>query len=585
MIDSKYLDILEQNRKLGETISGTEYNISLLANITINPLLELLQYVARINKINAVVKIGNYDNILQDSKQHSISDLVVVFYDIFKIVNELPAFFEDISDETLNDLKNRITSEFDLIFVNLKDCPSVIINTFSSQSFVSGYSNSTKLELFVSELNSYLAEKDIKNVSLVNIDKIFAKISVPKAIDHRLYFSSKALYTLLFYKYYTQAIEPILLRNTGKLKKAIIFDCDNTLWKGILGEDGMDGIDMSPVSTTGHVFNRIQQIACFLSRSGVIVGLCSKNNESDVNEVLTSHPDMVLKDDFIVIKKINWNDKATNLKTIASELNIGADSLIFVDDSDFEVNLIQENVSEITVLKVPVNLFEYQDFILQNVYRYFNLSLSDEDKIKTKLYKQQFQRLESKNSAGSIDEYLRSLDITLRVFENEDSLVPRISQMTQKTNQFNLTTKRYTESQVAGFMQNKDNAVFAISVSDKFGDNGVTGICIINFDKISQCAIIDTFLMSCRIIGRNIEYVFFDFLIKRLAERNIISIRSKYVATKKNEQVKDFYESLGYVVGHEEIGMKEYYMEIKNYKSKNIDYINIDGLTKKQELP
>jgi FkbH-like protein len=177
--------------------------------------------------------------------------------------------------------------------------------------------------------------------------------------------------------------------------------------------------------------------------------------------------------------------------------------------------------------------------------------------------------------AGSIDDYLRSLDISIQVFENEVSLVPRISQMTQKTNQFNLTTKRYTESQIANFLLSKDYRVFAISVNDKFGDNGVTGVCIVNIDRMAKCASIDTFLMSCRIIGRNVEYVFFDFLIKRLIELNFTSIKAKYISTKKNEQVNDFYENLGFEVSKNENEIKDYLLETTDYRSKNIDYINI----------
>ncbi len=575
MIDLKYSEILAQNKLLRESVSGNKYAISILSNVIVNPLIELLEYSCRLQGINPLVKVGNYDNIAQDSITHSNSDLVLVFYDIFKLINELPFFFEDISDEMLTGLKERIYSEFNIIYKNLENCPSVVINKFSSQYFSKGFTGNSKIELFVNDLNLQMNQIQSKNVSFINLDSIFSKIGIYQAIDFRLYYTSKSLYTILFFKYYIQALEPTLLRNTGKLKKAIIFDCDNTLWNGILGEDGFNGIDMSFKSGRGFVFNKIQQIACFLSNNGIIVGLCSKNNEADVVDVINNHPDMVLKDDYLVVKKVNWKDKATNLKDIASDLNIGIDSIVFVDDSDFEINLINEKVPEIKTIRVPNNLLDYQKIILDNIFKYFNLSVSNEDRLKTIMYKQQAIRIESKSNSDSIDDYLKSLDISVKVFENDESLVPRISQMTQKTNQFNLTTKRYTENQISNFLLSKESSIFAISVSDKFGDNGITGALICNFDRLSNCIIIDTFLMSCRIIGRNIEFVFFDFFVKKIAEMGFEIIKASYIPTKKNEQVKELYESFGFELNDIANEKKLYTLHVANYKKKNIDYIKI----------
>jgi len=575
MIDLKYSEILAQNKMLRESVRGNKYTISILANVTVNPLIELIEYSCRLKGINPLVKIGNYDNIAQDSATHTKSDLVLVFYDIFKIINELPFFFEDISDEMLSGLNDRIYSEFDIIYKNLESCPSVVINTFSSQYFSKGFTGISKIELFVFELNLQISQKRSKNVSFINLDTIFSTIGIHQAIDYRLYYASKALYTISFFKYYLQALEPTILRNTGKLKKAIIFDCDNTLWNGILGEDGFSGIDMSLKSGKGFAFNKIQQIARFLSNNGVIVGLCSKNNEADVVDVINNHADMVLKDENIVVKKINWNDKATNLKEIATELNIGLDSIVFIDDSDFEINLIKEIIPEIKTIRVPNNLLDYQKIMLDYIFKYFNLSVSNEDKLKTKMYKQQANRIESKSNAESIDDYLKSLDIVIKVFENDESFVPRISQMTQKTNQFNLTTKRYTENQISNFLISEDSSIFAISVSDKFGDNGITGALICDFDKVSNIVEIDTFLMSCRIIGRNVEFVFFDFFVKKISKMGYAILKASYIPTKKNEQVKGLYESFGFEISHIENEKKEYILNVANYRRKNLDYIKI----------
>jgi FkbH-like protein len=213
---------------------------------------------------------------------------------------------------------------------------------------------------------------------------------------------------------------------------------------------------MSVSSKIGKFYHVVQQIAVYLSKKGIIVGICSKNNEQDVKDVLNNHPDMILKEDYIVIKKVNWIDKASNLRAIAIELNIGIDSLVFVDDSDFEINLIKEQIPEIRTIQVPTNIADYPNELIKNIYKYFNLFLNSDDAKKTEMYKQQFERENTKSSFYStIDEYLSSLEIELIILKNDESHIPRISQLTQKTNQFNLTTERYTEKQIEQFYYNR----------------------------------------------------------------------------------------------------------------------------------
>jgi FkbH-like protein len=317
------------------------------------------------------------------------------------------------------------------------------------------------------------------------------------------------------------------LKNNGKLKKAIIFDCDNTLWSGILGEDGIDNIDMSISSKTGKYYNMIQRIIVYLSQKGVIIGLCSKNNENDVLEVFKLHKDTYLKEENIVIHKINWSDKASNLLSISQELNIGLDSIIFVDDSSFEINLIREKLPEITTIQVPANLYLYPTILLKTIYKYFNLDVTDDDLKKTSMYKEQFQRAIEKDKFKNIDQYLASLEIEITIEKNNINQVERLAQLTQKTNQFNLTTKRYTEVQIHNFILNKQFHVFSLSVRDKFGDNGITGLCIINEfeDHTDSILSIDTFLLSCRIIGRNIEYEFLNVILNSFQNKNVKEVR------------------------------------------------------------
>jgi FkbH-like protein len=572
----KYTEILRLNKELVGTIKSKPYEIGILSNVTVNSFKEVLEYSCRLNQIEPKVDFGNFDNIVQDSAVFNNKDLIIIFYDVLNIVDQVSEFFEDLDEEKYIKFKNKLLTELDIIFENLNNTASVIFNSFSSAYYNNNNVQISRIDTFVRELNAYVEQKKTNNVVVVNIDKLFAQIGFKQSIDYRFYHSSKAPYTFAFYKYYISAIETVLLRNTGKLKKAIIFDCDNTLWKGVIGEDGMEGIDMSPNSKYGKFYNLVQRIAVFLSKSGVIVGLCSKNNEQDVFDVLENHNDIILKEEHIVIKKVNWIDKPSNLRAIASELNIGIDSLVFVDDSNFEINLIKDQIPEILTIQVPTVISDYPDLILKNVYTYFNLFLSSDDVKKTEIYKQQFERENSKNTFSSIEDYLASLEIELTLIKNDRAHVPRIAQLTQKTNQFNLTTHRYTEGQVDNFILSNNQEVYAMFVKDKFGDNGLTGVCIAKENESNPLnVILDSLLMSCRIIGRNIEFVYVNHIIKDLANKGYQTLTAYYIPTNKNGQVKDFYEKIGLNVIEDTGGTKCYSMNIANFNPKNFDYIKI----------
>jgi len=328
-------------------------------------------------------------------------------------------------------------------------------------------------------------------------------------------------------------------------------------------------------SKVGQIFNKIQQIAVWLSKQGVIIGLCSKNNSSDVDQVLNEHTDMILKKDYIVVSKVNWQDKASNLKEIAKELNIGLDSFVFVDDSPFEVSLIEEQLPDVLTLLVPKSIQEYPAQFLTLIERNFYFSGTISDIEKTKQYKAQFERLENMSKHKSLDDYLSSLNMEIKIIEDDITQIPRISQLTQKTNQFNLTTQRYTENQIQQFMNNENDFVFSVSVKDKFGESGLSAICIIHGDN--ETAIIDSLLMSCRIMGRNIEYAFLSFIIDTLKEKGYKVLNASWIMTNKNVPVKEFYDMSGFLPVKIADDIKLYTLTISDYKRSQIDYIKINN--------
>lgn len=577
MDNLKYFEILKLNSELKESVKSQEqYSISVLSNVTINQFKEILEFPIRKEGINANVEIGDYDNIVQDSIKYKDSNLVIIFWEVCNLIDGLHFKIDSYSDHEFNQLLDRTKSEIDLVLRNLQSTQLVLFNKFTSASLSELSIDDNKLDILKNLLNQHLETISQTNVKIVNLEKSLLNLGLENSIDFRYYYSSKALYTVNFYKIYTKSILPYIIAANGKSKKALIFDCDNTLWKGILGEDGADNIEMSKATKDGIIFNEIQNIALSLNKRGILIGICSKNNLQEVQKVIDSHSDMQIKNENITIKKINWVDKATNIDEIAKELNIGLDSIVFIDDSSFEVNLVKEKLPEVTVLQVPKRLTDYPRMLRNNLNLFYNLSQTSEDFQKIQMYRQQAERKSFENSFNNIEDYLTSLELNVKIEKDNKTLIPRISQLTQKTNQFNLTTKRYTESEIQSFIDDDDRLIYTFSVSDKFGDNGVTGLCIINVNYSKAIAEIDSILMSCRIIGRNIEYAFMNFIIKELKDLKINQINAKYSKSLKNNQVKIFFNTCNFNVVTEAENETTYCLDVQEYKSNEIKYINIE---------
>lgn len=571
-------EIIVNNTKFKNEIENMDYKIALLSNIIVSPAKNIIEYFLRLKNINADVTIGNYNNIIQDTTQLNNFDATLIFWELANIVDGLQYKADNMNEVDISLFLDQTKKDIFYVLNNLQSTPLVLFNKFSTLVFNSSFLRENKFDLICKELNVFLEKQSFPNLILIDINKIISSIGITKSIDLRYFYSSKSLYSIEFYKAYSLFILPTMLSIKGKSKKALILDCDNTLWKGILGEDGSENIKMSSKSFEGIVFEEVQNIALTLAKQGVIIGLCSKNNFADIQKVLETHPDITLKDEFIIIKKINWLDKASNIRAISKELNIGLDSIVFIDDSDFEIELIKDQLPTVTVIHVPKKLSQYPSLLREAFSLFFNLSTSSDDYKRLQDYKNQTKREEEKDNFSNIEEYLKSLQIEIYLFQNNTKHIPRIAQLTQKTNQFNLTTKRYTEIDIHEFM--KKGLVLSAEVKDKFGENGLTAVLIVTFEN--EIAIINSFLMSCRIIGRNIEFSIFDNLINILTDAGIKICKAKYIKTIKNEQVSNFYDNLGFSSLDSTSEYKEYKLAIDKYSFKNITYIRMENGTDNQ---
>ena len=568
----KYSEILRANLKLKKQVADQKpFNVRILGDVTCNVLSDVVSYHLFGQGVNASVSLGNYDNILQESFRTEGLNAVIVHYDLYAVLAKSDVYCEDLSDAQIQDVEDTLKGELGMVLENLKGVPCVIFDSFTSAAFQINPLRPNRIKALSRRLNAFVEENRHPNTTLIDMDTVVSAIGRDACFDFKLYNLTKTLYTLDFNQEYVRTISPLLLKVTGHAKKAVIFDCDNTLWKGILGEDGFDGIDMSFHSKAGSYYHQVQQMAVWLSKHGILIGLCSKNNPEDVQQVLDSHKDMALRNENIVVSEVNWNDKASNLRQIASELNIGLDSLVFVDDSSFEINLIREQIPQIVCLQVPQAIETYPAEFSRMVNTYFFISSSKADLEKTLQYKQQAQRNKSRREFTDMDSYLKSLSIKVVLNVDQVPEVERVSQLTQKTNQFNLCTNRYTESQIEQIRSSGTRHFISASVCDKFGDSGLTGAVIVTKD--GQTARIDDFLMSCRIMGRNIERVIMDSLAGLLKEAGCTRIESAYIPTQKNKPVADFYDQCGFKVVGEKDGAKSYALELEDYTPSGITYI------------
>ena len=328
----------------------------------------------------------------------------------------------------------------------------------------------------------------------------------------------------------------------GKVAKCVAVDLDNTLWGGIVGEDGVNGIRLG-AEYPGAAFQELQRALRDLSRRGILLAVCSKNNPADAMEALSGHPGMLLQPRDFAAMRINWNDKAPNLREIAAELNIGLDTVAFLDDNPVERQQVREQAPDAIVIPLPDDPMDYAQAVRDCPW-FERLTLSEEDRQRGDYYAAQRDRVELERTVTSKEDFYRSLEQVAEIAPVNAQTLARVSQLTQKTNQFNLTTRRYTEQQIAGMAAAPNWRVWSLRVKDRFADNGLVGVSIARID--GQVCEIDTFLMSCRVIGRTVETALLSHLAADARQRGASVLQGWYFPTKKNTPAREFYREHGF---------------------------------------
>lgn len=539
----------EPDREAQAVLFADEVKVFVLRNITVEGVDTLLRYHLHARQVRARVEFGGYGSMLQDTLDPAGAmaqfqpDIIVVCLSLEELDSTFGA--PGWSAES-------VRAELEALFEALsrQGRATVVLHTFlrplySELGLIA--SQGSDLTAQIDSLNRFVAEfvrRGSPRFVLADWGQFLHRLGADAALDGRARYLWRAPFRRPFLDEQARHLARIASALKGKTKKVLVLDCDNTLWGGVVGEEGIDGIDLDPNQHPGRAFYDFHAAVLHLAERGVLIALCSKNEEADVFEVLDKHPSCRIKRSHLAAWRINWTDKATNIRDMADELNLGLDAFVFVDDSSVECDLVRKLLPQVTVLQVPTRAHELPTLVLKDGW-FDTLAVTEEDKLRARMYQGEAQRKSNRASFANLDEYLASLETVARFSRDDPRDIPRIAQLTQKTNQFNLTTRRYSEPEIAEMVGSREWAVFGLSADDRFGTLGLVGVLIVRLeDDIGR---IDTLLMSCRALGRRLEDALVEVCLAALSrERSIAQWEAEYLPTRKNAQVASFWDRLGF---------------------------------------
>jgi FkbH-like protein len=395
------------------------------------------------------------------------------------------------------------------------------------------------------------------NAYFLDLDALAGHYGKERAVDRKLHYLGGVDFSPGFMERLAARCLTYVRLARRPPRKCLVLDLDNTLWGGVVGEEGLGGIALAPHGP-GSEYADFQRAILALSERGVILAVNSKNNPGDAAEVLQKHPHMVLRPAHFAALRVNWEDKAANLREIAAELNIGTGSLVFLDDSPAERGWVREQMPEVLVPDLPADPADYAPF-LEGLDAFEVLELTEEDRRRSRMYAEQAARRNLEKSSRSLEEYLQGLGIRLRVARLEEKTFARACQMIAKTNQFNLTARRHDDARMRALMSDPDFEVYTLAVSDRLGESGVTGLAVLRY--AGETCTLDTLLLSCRVLGRRVEESFLAVLAAAAAGRARRLVGER-VPTAKNGQTADFYPRMGFRPAGQSGGVQRFELEL-----------------------
>ncbi|MBF0193835.1 MAG: HAD-IIIC family phosphatase [Magnetococcales bacterium] len=535
----------------------TNYSIGLAGSFTVESLEPFIGSTILASGFKPTIKIAAYNQLFQVCLNHTNHfsgklDCIIIIWRIEELLaNEFKDFISG-KPEALQKAKDTL-AEFSAAISSLRESFKgfLIVSTppypQDTTTFVNWNNSSTGAAFFFKTLSlkwaELLAAKE--QVYILDLDLLQRISGMDSIFDARKWYLYKQPYKDLFLLQLGLAISRLFNARYMVPKKCLVMDCDNTLWGGIVGEDGLEGIQLGQ-GFPGSVFQDIQQMALNWREQGISLALLSKNNEGDVKQVFLNHDGMILKWQHISAWQINWQPKHENIKEIAKDLNIGVDSLVFLDDNPYEIAQMQEYCPKVTSIQVPEDPAFYPA-MLAGITCFDKLETTTEDLKRASMMQAEQDREQVRNSMSS-QTFLESLDLRVTFFTPQQQHIERVAQLINKTNQFNLTTVRRNSEEVQAIFADTSYRIYCIQIDDRFGEYGLTGVAIIKLDIAKKVSHLDTFLLSCRVLGRGVEGAFISAIAKDMDSLGITSMKGSFIATKKNSPAKSFLPDHGFTL-------------------------------------
>lgn len=464
-------------------------------------------------------KLGEHHSMLQVDQQLSLAD------------NRLD-FIASICD-------NPVLANKKIIYFNYPEIEDTIFGSYANKV-------ATSFSYQVRKLNYELMNlaQQYPNLFICDIAGLQNKLGRDEMFTTNIYVSTEMVLSIESLPYVASRVMDIVCAIKGQFKKCLILDLDNTIWGGVIGDDGLEGIQLGHGLGIGKAFTEFQMWVRKLKQRGIIICVASKNNEETAKEPFEKHPDMILKLDDIAVFQANWETKVDNIRTIQSILNIGFDSMVFLDDNPFERNIVRENIPDITVPELPEDPGDYLEY-LYSLNLFETASYSNADKDRTKQYQVEAKRVSLSKTFTNEADFLKSLNMVSTVSGFTKFNTPRVAQLSQRSNQFNLRTIRYTEADITAMAEDPDVIDLSFSLKDKFGDNGLIAVVIMK-KQGDETLFVDTWFMSCRVLKRGMENFTLNTMVERAKSAGYRKIIGEFLPTPKNKMVENHYASLGF---------------------------------------
>ena len=549
-----------------------KFRLAIIGGYSFYPLRELLEHIAETEGEPYELFVGDFDNYIAEIMDETSALYAFAPQAVLLMPSETrckyPGKLTDPREmqqaeamhtvESLIELARKVheKTQAEVIMTNFMLPSRHDLGAFRSRSLGSDWS-------FRQWVNLELGLNAPTFLHICDLEFLAHRLGGLRAQDDRAWFESKQPCSAALLPELAREIVQLTTALRRAPKKVLALDLDNTLWGGVVADDGIEGIEIGDTSPRGEAFKAFQKYIASLKDRGVLLGVVSKNDHATAAQVFEKHPEMVLRMGDFVSFKANWEPKSENIRRMAAELNLGLDSFVFVDDNPAEIEIVRQFVPEVETILLGPDPSTYVAR-LQDC-RYFEpRSITAEDSERTRQYQSETQRQALAESITDMDAYLASLEMVGEISDFNSLDVPRLSQLINKSNQFNLTTRRRSEADLLALMNDPAYTGFSFRLSDKFGDHGLISIVILKQNgKVLE---VDTWLMSCRVLKRQVEDEVLNSVVRRAEARGCALVEGIYLPTAKNEMVRDFYPRMGFALTHEDAGVRKFELSVAGYR-------------------